>query len=97
LFLYFKSLGETNNLPAFEDLESIARKLYRAYTSSRTQYRAMQDTGGQHEWSQIIPLGSPWTGPIQEESSIDVGITSTQKPRVTKTAEVLPQPKSRVL
>jgi hypothetical protein len=85
LFEYFKKLKETNQLPAFEDLEALARKLHRAYTSSRAQYRAIHDTQGLNEWSRIIPLGSPWTGLIPEESSANVGIP-TRNVKGPKTA-----------
>ena len=46
----------------------------------------MYDTDGQGEWSQTVPLGTPWTGPIAEESSIDVGITAkdTRVPKACK-------------
>jgi hypothetical protein len=86
LFSYFASLKKTNQLPAFEDLEATARKLYRAYTSSQAQYRALYDTDRQSEWSKIVPLGTPWTGPIAEESSIDVGITAknSRAPKLLK-------------
>jgi hypothetical protein len=69
-------LAKTNRIPAFEDLENMARRLYWAYTSSQAQYRAMHDTKGESEWSQIVPLGNLWTGPIGEESSINVGIAA---------------------
>jgi hypothetical protein len=87
IFEYFKVLGE-KQLPAIEDLEIMARKLYRAYTSSQAQYRAMHDTDGRSEWSKIVPLGTAWTGPLVEESSGDVGITA-KKPRASKTAKSL--------
>jgi len=86
LFDYFKGLAKTNRIPAFEDLENMARRLYRAYTSSRAQYRAMHDTKGVSEWSQIVPLGTPWTGPIAEESSTNVGIAA-KPPGVQKPSE----------
>jgi hypothetical protein len=77
-------------LPNFEDLEKIALKLFRAYTSSRGQYRAMHDPNGENEWSKIIPQGSPWTGPLPEESSAKVGITS-RKAKGLK-AKTMPTP-----
>jgi hypothetical protein len=97
LFGYFKELGTANKLPPFEDLEGMARKLYRAYTSSRAQYRAIHDTEGQSEWSQIVPLGTPWTGPVAEESSIDIGITAKTSKLPKSSKPVTPQESSAVL
>jgi len=71
----------------------MARKLYRAYTSSRGQYRAMHDTNGQSDWSQVVPLGAPWTGPITEESSANVGITA-KNPRASKISKTMPAQES---
>ncbi|KII83902.1 hypothetical protein PLICRDRAFT_58707, partial [Plicaturopsis crispa FD-325 SS-3] len=52
IFTYFTHLASTKALPPFEDLEGAALKLYRAYTSSRAQYRAMSpDAGGSNRWS----------------------------------------------
>lgn len=53
----------------------------------------MHDAGGQSEWSKIVPLGTPWTGPIAEESSINIGITA-KTPRVTKVSEPTPPQES---
>lgn len=76
-------------MPAIEDLEIMAQKLYRAYTSSRAQFRAIYDTEGRSEWSKIIPLGTTWTGTSAEESSADVGIMA-KKPRASKAARSPP-------
>jgi hypothetical protein len=82
LFDYFKELAKAKQLPSFEVLKIIARNLYQAYTSSQAQYCALYDTEGWSEWSQIVPLG---TGPVAEESSINIGITAN-KPRVPKSS-----------
>ena len=76
-------------MPAIEDLEIMAQKLYWAYTSSRGQFRAIYDTEGRSEWSKIIPLGTTWTGTSAEGSSADVGITA-KKPRASKAARPPP-------
>jgi len=67
----------------------MALKLYRAYSSSRAQYRAMHDITGESEWTQTVPLGSPWMGPLHEESSENIGITTkkTASRGTKKTAE----------
>lgn len=69
-------MAQKDKIPPIEELEIIARKLYRAYTSSRAQYRALYDTDGTSEWSKIIPLGTAWTGVAEEESSCDIGIAA---------------------
>jgi hypothetical protein len=76
LFAYFQQLKKDNKLPVFEDLEAMARQLYRVYTSSRAQYRAIHDVEGQNEWSKAIPLGSAWTALAAEKSSADIGIST---------------------
>ena len=83
IFTHFNKLGEINKLPAFEDLEKMALQLFRGYTSSRAQHRAMHDPNGESEWSKVVPPGTKWTGPIAEDSSADIGITS-KKPRAPK-------------
>jgi hypothetical protein len=88
LFSYFNCLKETNQLPAFEDLQTLARKLYRAYMSSRAQYRAIYDTEGNSEWSRIVPEGSPWTCPIEDVSSANVGIPAQKVWAVKKKPSV---------
>jgi hypothetical protein len=78
LFKHFTELAQKEKIPPIEELEQVARKLYRAYSSSRAQYRALYDTDGTSEWSRIIPMGSSWTGVSEDESSCDIG--STAKP-----------------
>ncbi|TFY63916.1 hypothetical protein EVJ58_g2953 [Rhodofomes roseus] len=74
LFAYFAQLARDNALPTFEQLELIARELYRAYGTSRGYERAMHpqsdhdrttelasNTGQQvTAWEQTIPIGRPW-------------------------------------
>jgi len=69
----------------------LARKLYRGYTSSRAHYRALHDPEGRNEWSHIVPKGSPWSGPIHEESSANIGIPA-RKPRTAKSGTEPVQP-----
>jgi hypothetical protein len=54
----------------------MAQQLYRAYTSSRAQYRAIHDVEGQNDWSKVIPLGTAWSGLTAEGSSADIGIST---------------------
>lgn len=53
----------------------MARKLHRGYSSFRAATRAMYDVTGASQWSKIIPTGSPWSEPMTEDSSTNVGIT----------------------
>jgi hypothetical protein len=76
LFTYFEQLDKENKIPPFEVLEDMARQLYRAYTSSRGQYRAIYDVEGRNEWSKVVPLGSAWTEVAVEKSSAEIGIST---------------------
>ncbi|KII83514.1 hypothetical protein PLICRDRAFT_119348 [Plicaturopsis crispa FD-325 SS-3] len=72
IFAHFTQLAAVKDLPNFEDLESIALRLYRAYMSSRAQYRAMYEADGgdeQSQWSKTVPRGSSWNGEPSETSS----------------------------
>lgn len=75
----------------------MARKLYRAYTSSRAQARAMHDTEGLSEWSRVVPAGSTWTGEVIEDSSADVGITAKKSKPVASKKPVEPQESSAAI
>jgi hypothetical protein len=69
IFEHFKSLAKTNSLPEFEELEDLARKLHRSYSSTRAHYRALNDPDLSSEWAQFVPTGSPWRSPIIDENS----------------------------
>lgn len=75
LFEYFAELEVKGSLPTFEELEDMARKLHRGYSSFRAATRAMYDVTGANEWSKIIPTGSPWSVPAVEKSSANIGTT----------------------
>lgn len=79
-------LEQQDKIPTFEELEVIAKKLHRGYTSTRAQYRAMHDSEGDNEWSKIIPTADEWFPPAPEPSSADVGIRS-QRPKGTNASE----------
>lgn len=73
LFMYFKSLGDANKLPSFGELEAIAKKLFRAYSSHRAAERALYhpDTNAGRppgEWERTVPLGEPWPNPSPARS-----------------------------
>ncbi|KAF8811180.1 hypothetical protein BYT27DRAFT_7221584 [Phlegmacium glaucopus] len=77
IFAYFQKLKDNVTLPPFKELEAIARKLYRAYTSSRAQYRALSYANSQNPWSKIIPRGSTWVPHLQDMSTNGIGISET--------------------
>ncbi|RDB22163.1 hypothetical protein Hypma_010672 [Hypsizygus marmoreus] len=79
---HFAQLEKDDNLPSFEDLEASALKLYRAYSSSRAQYRAMHDVSATSEWSKMIPLGTPWSPVKLEEKPV-----KPEKKSKTRTAK----------
>ncbi|KAF7966047.1 hypothetical protein HWV62_40274 [Athelia sp. TMB] len=78
IFEYFSRLETDGTLPSFEELEEMARKLHRGYSSFRAATRAMYGTTGSNQWSKIVPMGSPWTPADMEVSSEGVGITINQ-------------------
>lgn len=68
LFAHFTTLSRSGSLPSFEELEVIAKKLYRAYSSNRAVERAQYSSdpaGGfpPDEWEQTVPVGDPWHSP----------------------------------
>ncbi|KAJ6455537.1 hypothetical protein DFH09DRAFT_1255746 [Mycena vulgaris] len=83
IFTYFDGLESTGNLPDFETLLPMARKLYRAYGTARGRDHAMYDTGTESEWAQTVPRGSSWVPSEIEHSSLDTKKRKAKK----KTAE----------
>ena len=69
LFGHFKTLAAKGKLPEFEDLEVLARKLYRAYSTTRGIYHALHGTETKNEWSDFVPLGTPWNPSINQSST----------------------------
>jgi hypothetical protein len=57
IFAHFTSCAINKTLPEFEDLEKLARNLYRTYSTSQALYRALH---GLRESSPVPPEGSPW-------------------------------------
>ncbi|KAJ3559455.1 hypothetical protein NM688_g327 [Phlebia brevispora] len=68
LFEHFKQLEAEEKLPTLEELRVAARILYRRYSSRHAYYCAMhgENIPGTAEY---IPAGTPWTAPIQDETS----------------------------
>lgn len=44
-------------------MEVVARKLHRAYSTTRALHRALGDVRQDSVWARSIPEGSPWTKP----------------------------------
>jgi hypothetical protein len=57
----------------------MARKLHRAYSSTRGHYYAMNRPDPSSEWSRFVPIGSPWVPPAVDETSQPD--TTTKNPR----------------
>jgi hypothetical protein len=70
IFGYFKSLDAQNKLPNFDDVEVIAGKLYRCYSTTRGLYRALHADQGPNEWADFVPMGSPWSPPPVNQTSL---------------------------
>ncbi|KAH9924136.1 hypothetical protein B0H21DRAFT_826787 [Amylocystis lapponica] len=69
LFSYFHDLAARKQLPAFDDLKTAARELYRAYSSFRGAARALlsvedRANGVQSPWERTVPVGSPWSSSL---------------------------------
>ncbi|RDB30543.1 hypothetical protein Hypma_007322 [Hypsizygus marmoreus] len=85
LFKYFENCATANKLPTFEELEAIALTLYRTFSTTRAHYRALDNKGGTSEWAKNVPLGSLWTPPPKDETSLFGPRPASQpKPRTSK-------------
>ena len=84
MFQYFKDLDSQEKLPEFEDLEMLARKLYRAYSTTRGVYRALYDDGSHNEWSDFVPLGTCWSVPPVDPTSIHKSASTSRSKTTTK-------------
>ncbi|KAJ8509453.1 hypothetical protein ONZ45_g8391 [Pleurotus djamor] len=61
IFNYFKDLADKSLLPTFEELETIAAKLFSAYMTSQAQYSAASDARTTPSgWASLVPEGSAW-------------------------------------
>ncbi|KAJ7083421.1 hypothetical protein C8R44DRAFT_722063 [Mycena epipterygia] len=68
IFEHFDRLAKQKQLPDFEDLVEMAKKLHRTYSTERAHDHAIHDIGTTSEWAKTIPKGSPWV-PIKKGSS----------------------------
>ncbi|PPR02512.1 LOW QUALITY PROTEIN: hypothetical protein CVT26_011996 [Gymnopilus dilepis] len=89
IFEHFKMLDSTKTLPEIEDLIPVARKLHRAFTSTRAIYHALSDTTATTPWSAVIPLGSPWT-PLTSDASSENFKEILERPSKGKKKELVP-------
>jgi hypothetical protein len=58
---YFVDLEKQDKLPAFEDLEAMAKKLYRAYSTTKGYYQAMGSLEAETLW---------WLSMVLRENSV---------------------------
>jgi hypothetical protein len=66
---YFVDLEKQDKLPAFEDLEAMAKKLNRAYSTTKGYYQAMGGLEAETSWwLSMVPKGSDWN---LEEDQMD--------------------------
>ncbi|KAM6489590.1 hypothetical protein JOM56_014912 [Amanita muscaria] len=84
LFTYFEDLTVSGHLPEIETLEEAARKLHRAYSSTRGVYHALHETTETSTWSQTVLLGTPWVPPPTFESSEGLSEPKKKPKRPTK-------------
>ncbi|KAH7920579.1 hypothetical protein BV22DRAFT_996910, partial [Leucogyrophana mollusca] len=88
IFQYFTDLATRNALPDLEEFEEIARKLHRAYSSTRAIHRALADVTLDSDWAKTVPQGTAWTGTQAGHSTGDTTPVNdgaaTKKPRHAK-------------
>ncbi|KAF7973930.1 hypothetical protein HWV62_13994 [Athelia sp. TMB] len=86
IFEHFKKLAADGQLPEFEELEVIARKLYDAYSTTKAIHRAMKT---QHDssskWDSFVPVGSAWTPPKSNKTNKAGSKGSNKKKQPCKT------------
>ena len=70
IFNHFNELAVRKKLPNFEDVEAIARKLYRCYSTTRGLHRALHADLGPNDWTDFVPEGSPWNPSLISQSSL---------------------------
>ncbi|KAJ3833532.1 hypothetical protein F5878DRAFT_632614 [Lentinula raphanica] len=77
---YFRDLNTTNELPAIEVLESMAKNLFRIYSTTQAYYHALHNAGSSKEtlWTKSVPVGTPWIGIADDPSMEDLGLSNTK-------------------
>ncbi|KAJ3776373.1 hypothetical protein FB446DRAFT_636082, partial [Lentinula raphanica] len=101
IFGYFEDLKKEEKLPTFEDLKSMARKLFNNYSSTRAHHNALHKAGASAEtssWSSSVPVGTPWLGVVNDPSMEDIGLsinkTTARSARQEPTYKTKPQKRS---
>ncbi|KAJ7580007.1 hypothetical protein C8J56DRAFT_1058311 [Mycena floridula] len=80
LFQHFALLEAKKEIPEFEDLEKLSRKLFRAYSTTRSYYEALHGaTDEESEWCQAVPKGSDWIGPLDDDPDRETSETKPAK------------------
>ncbi|KAJ7573714.1 hypothetical protein C8J56DRAFT_1008216 [Mycena floridula] len=80
LFQHFALLGAKKEIPEFEDLEKLSRKLFRAYSTTRSYYEALHGaTDEESEWCQAVPKGSDWIGLLDDDPDQETSETKPAK------------------
>ncbi|KAI0742858.1 hypothetical protein C8Q80DRAFT_1273453 [Daedaleopsis nitida] len=89
IFDHFKALASDNKIPSFEDLETHAKAVYRAFCTHHSGERALdpvQDaasTSNEHpnttRWKAVVPLGAAWTRAQHTTSTISDSAASATK------------------
>ena len=82
LLTHFEKLESAKSLPEIENLELTAKRLHRAYSSTRAHYQALQDSALSEgsDWGKTVPLGSPWLAPARDSTSESITTGSTTQP-----------------
>ncbi|KAJ8082113.1 hypothetical protein PM082_007959 [Marasmius tenuissimus] len=85
VFVYFTELKSKNKLPTFEELESIARTLYRCYSTSRGIHYALNGASLPEEnsaWTRSVPSANSWSMPssANDPLSAEQGFTNADMP-----------------
>jgi hypothetical protein len=63
----------------------LARSLYQNYSTTRAVHRALNTTPGQtNDWSDFVPLGSPWSPPPINHTSVG-NTTKSRRKQSTQT------------
>ncbi|KAF7800027.1 hypothetical protein EIP86_011270 [Pleurotus ostreatoroseus] len=77
---HFAQLEADKHLPSIDELESIARTLYRRYSSQQAYHRALYGTMEESVNNEMfIPHGSSWKPPQRDASSIPKSAGSAKK------------------
>jgi hypothetical protein len=82
---HFKSLATQNKLLEFKELQSTALMLHRTFLSTRAHYRALHDTTGMSDWVKYVCVGSPWTPPFIDPTSLSASQAQTKNKLTKKT------------